>query len=280
MARRRRTPAAVPARAVARVSAVRDREGEAKGAAMNTNNMQGVAEAGQTSDLATEIPAADLPAPAEATEGSNLHETLLESVSPEAIATHGGGEGEPSAEPTEAAPTEPEPTPLAEDLTVVPDGEAEPVPFAAEAVEAANTAVETATAALETVAEAIPVPVPDPETGMALDKTPDAASILPGTESQPGLLSGLRSFTDLAASPRIRQVMGELGEANATVLTYLRGEGTAALAHWQALSRAKTPADAIRIQVDEMQRAADASLSCFAALAKRAGRFTTLIGRH
>ena len=280
MARRRRTPAAAPARAVARVSAVRDREGQAKGAAMNTDNTQGVAEAGQGSDLAPETQAADLPAHAEATEGANLHETLLESVSPEAIAAHGGGEGEPSAEPTEAAATDAEPAPLAEDLTVVPDSEAEPVPFATEAVEAANTAVETATEALESVAAAVPVPVVQADTGVAVDKAPDAASILPSTGSQPGLLSGLRSFTDLAASPRIGQVMGELGEANATVLTYLRGEGTAALAHWQALSRAKTPADAIRIQVDEMQRAADASLSCLAALAKRAGRFSTLIGRH
>jgi hypothetical protein len=74
--------------------------------------------------------------------------------------------------------------------------------------------------------------------------------------------------------------MGELGEVNTTVLTYLRGEGAAAVAHWQALSGAKTPADAIRLQVTEMQRAADASLSCFAALAKRASRFTGTIGRR
>ena len=117
-----------------------------------------------------------------------------------------------------------------------------------EPVEAAET-VEVITAAIETIPASVALPVA---------VTPDA--ILRPTTA---------SF----------DVIGEITEVNATILAFLRNEGSAAMAHWQSLSGAKTPADAIRIQVDEMQRAADASLTCFNVLARRAGRLAAGMGR-
>lgn len=227
---------------------------------MNTDSMQGVDGAGRDGESLPDAPAG--------ASDANIHETLLEGVSADALAAHGGGEPEaaPPSGTDRSDATDSEPA-LAENLTVVPEAAAEPLPLATEAV--------ATSAASESFAEVMPEPVAAPIANPlpALEGIPVAVPSL----AEPG--PGFQTLTTRAGSPRIGQVMGELGEVNATLLTYLRGEGTAALAHWQALSGARTPADALRIQVDEMQRAADASLSCFATLAKRAGRFTALIGR-
>ncbi|WP_426314029.1 hypothetical protein ACN9MF_22505 [Methylobacterium fujisawaense] len=52
-------------------------------------------------------------------------------------------------------------------------------------------------------------------------------------------------------------------EIGSTIARYVRGEGEAALAHLRALSGARSPAEVIRLQVGEVQRAADASLTCW-----------------
>jgi hypothetical protein len=52
------------------------------------------------------------------------------------------------------------------------------------------------------------------------------------------------------------------------------------LAHFQALAQAKSPAEAIRLQVTEMQRAADASLSCFSEIVRSANRLHDTARRH
>jgi hypothetical protein len=52
----------------------------------------------------------------------------------------------------------------------------------------------------------------------------------------------------------------------------VRGEGEAALAHLRALSGARSPADVIRLQVGEVQRAADASLTCWVTVVGKASR--------
>ncbi|KQP33948.1 hypothetical protein ASF49_08840 [Methylobacterium sp. Leaf104] len=187
----------------------------------------------------------------------NVHEALLEGVSSEALTAAGGGEGETGSD--ESVSAAPEASDLVEDLTVVPEE-------AAATVEAAKETVEVATATVETIVQALPE-----TTAVALPAITPAAG---------GVAASFGKLNALATAPRISEVMGELGEVNTTVLTYLRGESAAAVAHWQALSGAKTPADAIRLQVSEMQRAADASLSCFAALAKRASRFTGAIARR
>uniref|UniRef100_UPI001FCB4859 hypothetical protein n=1 Tax=Methylobacterium sp. B34 TaxID=95563 RepID=UPI001FCB4859 len=52
-------------------------------------------------------------------------------------------------------------------------------------------------------------------------------------------------------------------EIGSIIARYVRGEGEAAVAHLRALSGARSPADVIRLQVGEVQRAADASLTCW-----------------
>lgn len=71
----------------------------------------------------------------------------------------------------------------------------------------------------------------------------------------------------------------EMTAANDTLSAFLRNEGIATVAHWRALTTAKSPGDAIRLQVTEFQRAADASLNCMASLARRAGRIAGTFGR-
>jgi len=71
-----------------------------------------------------------------------------------------------------------------------------------------------------------------------------------------------------------------LTEINAKLFAFARGESEAALAHFQALVRAKSPAEAIRLQVTEMQRAADASLTCFSEIVRSANRLTDIARRH
>ncbi|MER2268195.1 phasin family protein [Methylobacterium oxalidis] len=50
-------------------------------------------------------------------------------------------------------------------------------------------------------------------------------------------------------------------EANVTVWSYLRKESEAAVAHFRALSSAKSPTDALALQAHEMSRALNAALS-------------------
>ncbi|MCJ2095176.1 hypothetical protein MKK67_22110 [Methylobacterium sp. J-072] len=58
----------------------------------------------------------------------------------------------------------------------------------------------------------------------------------------------------------------------ATIASYMRGEGEAAVAHIGALTRVRNPADLIRLQVGEVQRAADASLTCWSNVFRKASR--------
>lgn len=266
MARRRR----MPPKAQGRAAAPSEITGAEKGEPMNADNTH-------SEDHGTKPhPGAEALAPASIERSEpNLHEALLEGVSADAIAAASVGDASHHtalAEPDAVEEPEADAAPLADDLTVVPEEAAEPVPLATETVEAVGATIESVAEAVpETIAASLPLAEVH-----AMVPTPPAA--LPDLGPDLGKVPNLKVM-DLAKAPRLAEVMGELGEANATVLSYLRSESTAALAHWQALSGAKTPADALRIQVDEMQRAADASLSCFAALAKRASRFTSVIGR-
>ena len=65
-----------------------------------------------------------------------------------------------------------------------------------------------------------------------------------------------------------------LAEINATLVSFARTEGEAALAHLGALSKASSPADALRLQLGEFQRVADSSLSCFGSLLRAAARLS------
>ncbi|WP_375465852.1 hypothetical protein [uncultured Methylobacterium sp.] len=67
----------------------------------------------------------------------------------------------------------------------------------------------------------------------------------------------------------LKQALAGMG---GTLFAYVRGEGAATVSHLQALKDVRSPADAIRLQVGEIQRAADASLTCWSELARRAVR--------
>lgn len=61
-------------------------------------------------------------------------------------------------------------------------------------------------------------------------------------------------------------------EIGSTVARYMRGEGEAAVAHMRALSGAGSPAELMRLQMGEVRRAADASLTCWSDVARKASR--------
>lgn len=267
MARRRKTP-----------SRAQDRSATQPGTA-------GIPEEGSmTADSVHGAGAGDHDLPAGPEQAPSVHETLLEGVSPDALVAAGGGEGETAPAADESVSTGSETSERAEDLTVVPEE-------VGASAAAANETLEVATQTVEAVVQVLPdQDLPDqdlPDQDLPDQALPDPASpetMSDGPSAVLPAVTGAQAFVgkraELAKAPRISEVMGELGEVNTTLLTYLRGESAAAVAHWQALSGAKTPADALRLQVTEMQRAADASLSCFAALAKRAGRFTGSLARR
>ncbi len=110
------------------------------------------------------------------------------------------------------------------------------------------------------------------ETAMALAAAPLAAAEAV-TEAARAPLGGAKAF-DGTAGGRFTFIptFEPLNEINATLLAFARGEGEAAMAHLQALTKVKTPAEAIRLQVSEFQRAADASLTCFSHILRSANR--------
>jgi hypothetical protein len=57
-----------------------------------------------------------------------------------------------------------------------------------------------------------------------------------------------------------------------TIARYMRGESEAALAHLRALSQAGSPTELMRLQMGEVQRVADASLTCWSDVIRKASR--------
>ncbi len=209
---------------------------------------------------------------------ASVHDALLETVSADALEAgsgqHDTRESDPQDAPARDAPAQAsevhEPVETAETVEAATDA-AEPaaVMQPPEALEAAPDAVAVPDVTPE--AEAAPVAATIPATvPVATPETLPASVLLPVAAPPDAILRSTEASFD---------VIGEITEVNATILAFLRSEGSAAMAHWQSLSGAKTPADAIRIQVDEMQRAADASLTCFNVLARRAGRLAAGMGR-
>ncbi|MCJ2083137.1 hypothetical protein [Methylobacterium sp. J-090] len=197
----------------------------------------------------------------------SVHDVLLETVSADAL---GAGTGQPEGDSVARHP------PVEEQHAEEKHAE-----------EKHAESAESPEAATSTADEAEPAPVMQPPE--ALDAAPEPVR---ARDVEPEAVAAVEIASESAASPVARtpeailrptvvsfDVIGEITEANATILAFLRSEGSAAMAHWQSLSGARTPADAIRIQVDEMQRAADASLTCFNMLARRAGRLAAGISR-
>ncbi|MBB2963692.1 phasin family protein [Methylobacterium sp. R2-1] len=126
---------------------------------------------------------------------------------------------------------------------------------------------------VETAAEA---------TDETLARTLAETALLPGlAETKPSdNLQPKPHSVHIGASFAFVPTIAPLTEINARLFAFARGEGEAAIAHIQALARAKSPAEAIRLQVTEMQRAADASLTCFSEIVRSANRFGDTARRH
>lgn len=186
---------------------------------------------------------------------------------------------EPAHETAETAAAEDGATaeaPPAEDAAAQEASGREPADVAIEDVAAAqqDEAVEPVAAMAETVAEAALLP--------ALAEPVLAEPVLaePAGEAATLRTETLTRRVRIGASFVFSPTLVPLTEINAKLFAFARGEGEAALAHFQALARAKSPAEAIRLQVTEMQRAADASLTCFSEIVRSANRLSETARWH
>jgi hypothetical protein len=156
---------------------------------------------------------------------------------------------------------------------------AEDGPAAEAAPPAADTPAPTVdpVAAAAPVAEAVAETVAEPVTEPASNAVPEAAMTAaePIRDARPAVAAGAFGLAGGTSAPG-RIVFSpdrlDVVEIGSTIARYVRGEGEAALAHLRALSGARTPADLIRLQVGEVQRAADASLTCWVTVVGKASR--------
>ena len=195
-------------------------------------------------------------------EEAALRAHLMDSVSSKAI---GGG-------PVEA---EGFPSPLSAAAPVDVPGHA-PVPADA-LVSAAMDRPDMAPAdmAASDMAASEPVSEPEPR-AVAVAPPLSADAPAPPLDPESPLASGspmpAPSSWRAGISPRREPIPRAIAGMGETLFAFLRGESTAVVSHLQALGAARSPADAIRLQVTEIQRAADASLTCWSSLARRASR--------
>ena len=235
-------------------------------------------------DVFPAVPAEAMPEP--------LHAHLLDTVSPEALSAATSAE-EPQAPPAEMpvsadadlAETEFAETDLAEaDLVAAPSVERE-TPTVEPEAPVAEPEVAAAAPEPSPPAEAAPVAASEPDASAytnvvplkpaAPSRPPEPAAAPAEAGEAPVRLSdgALPSPASWRAGrrpvPALRKDLEGLGE---TLFAFMRDESSAALSHLNALKDARSPADAIRLQVNEMQRAADASLTCWSELARRATR--------
>ena len=149
-----------------------------------------------------------------------------------------------------------------------------------ETVSAASDQAPAVTAEPEVVASEVA------ETVEAVTETHARTALLPTlAEANSDANPEARTSEDARSKPQSVRIganfaFAPLTEINAKLFAFARGEGEAVIAHFQALARAKSPAEAIRLQVTEMQRAADASLSCFSDIVRSANRLNDNARRH
>ncbi|KIU29822.1 hypothetical protein SR39_22505 [Methylobacterium radiotolerans] len=173
------------------------------------------------------------------------------------------------------------PQPL-QDASAAPEIQAADAPVAADQPDpATDRPVEAAAPPAEALTpEVTPEVTPDAGSDIAGETAPDGTV---GASSDPVTEAAI----DVALPPVTAAGPGRAAAANRIVFTpdrldvaeigsiiarYVRGEGEAAVAHLRALSGARTPADLIRLQVGEVQRAADASLTCWVTVVGQASR--------
>ncbi|WP_462123501.1 phasin family protein [Methylorubrum aminovorans] len=210
----------------------------------------------------TEVPAVE--AAAEPPAGDASAETGASSTEPATVSAPVEAQADENDQPVEP------PAQDAVEAAAVPD-EAPAAPSAPESLVsgAAEAAAETAQTAVETTNE-------------TLAQTLAETALLPGlaeTKASKGAAPQSHSV-HIGASFAFVPSFAPITEINAKLFAFARGEGEAALAHIQALARAKSPAEALRLQVTEMQRAADASLTCFSEIVRSANRLSDSARRH
>ncbi|ACB80342.1 conserved hypothetical protein [Methylorubrum populi BJ001] len=212
-----------------------------------------------------EAPAVEAPAVEAAAEQPATDGPAADAVKDEEVAAETGASSETAPAETQAIETQATETQAAADAAPAEAPPEEPT----ETVAAAAEAVVTETGDLiETQAEVLAVAAP-----------PVPAALTPSENAGSDAKSrthSVRIGADFAFVP----TFAPLTEINAKLFAFARGESEAALAHFQALVRAKSPAEAIRLQVTEMQRAADASLTCFSEIVRSANRLTDIARRH
>ena len=138
--------------------------------------------------------------------GRNVHDALLEGVSPGALATASDSDGEPAPVVTASAPATTEPAPAATeppdrvaDLTVVPEETAAPAAGVRETVEAATDAVETVVQTLPaTMAEPLPAAM------SAREGSPASFGTSAERALSPRISEGSRAGADLRGDGRTR----------------------------------------------------------------------------
>lgn len=178
------------------------------------------------------------------------------------------------------------PQPL-QDASAAPEIQAADPPVAADQP---DPATDRPVEAAAPPAEVTPEVTPDAGSDIAGETAPNGtvgASSDPVTEAADGTVAGAEAAIDVALPPVTAAGPGRAAAANRIVFTpdrldvaeigsiiarYVRGEGEAAVAHLRALSGARSPADLIRLQVGEVQRAADASLTCWVTVVGQASR--------
>ena len=200
-------------------------------------------------------------------------QTLLETVSPAAIEAATSPEIAPEAAPEPETRAEP----AAQEVTVQEAAvqeaavqEAAPQEVAAPApIEAASEPEPQVAAELTAVEPAAPEPTPpvEPVAAEAAPTEPAAPPVRPAS-STGAATPAPRAAYRFSFAPAYLDVEG----IGTILMNYVQTESAAALSHMRALGEVRTPADMIRLNVTEMQRAADASLTCWMALARRAGR--------
>ncbi|MFD6320173.1 phasin family protein [Methylorubrum thiocyanatum] len=217
-----------------------------------------------------EAPAVEAAAEQPATDGPAADAVKDEEVAAETGASSETAPAETQATETQATETQATETQAAADAAPAEAPPEEPT----ETVAAAAEAVATETGDLiETQAERLA------DAALAEAAPPVPAAFTPSEDAGSDAKSrthSVRIGADFAFVP----TFAPLTEINAKLFAFARGESEAALAHFQALARAKSPAEAIRLQVTEMQRAADASLTCFSEIVRSANRLTEIARRH
>ncbi|MEE7438349.1 hypothetical protein MOR12E_03145 [Methylobacterium oryzae] len=182
-------------------------------------------------------------------------------------------------EPAQAPATAPAPEP-----DQSPDHSAEAVRTGAETVDAVMTAAApggASEAAAETAPDgAVDVP-PDPVATAAATTSEAKFEARSEAESGTGAVIDIAPPPVPGAGPGLAAAANRISftpdrldvvEIGSIIARYVRGEGEAAVAHLRALSGARSPADVIRLQVGEVQRAADASLTCWVTVVGQASR--------